>query len=389
MDALHCLHRYPLFALLGSKLEAWVRAAESASYALGETIFQEGTLGNWAFLILEGKVRAFRVSRDKQEKTLSQFGPEELFGDYALLAPHLYPVSCRATAPTRVLRLPLLPLRRVFAAEPRVHHNLKNWLRLNTLASYLRGRTFLGFLSAPSGLAFLDKLQPVRVPPGYAVQAEGLADDAWFFIEKGRATLADARADAPPRELSAGDAFGEQALLGRKLPTVTVLEDLQCLSLARTDFDPATDLPSRISLQSYQAATWVQRMAHGFVGQAEAADCGLAALAMAARVLNKEFSLHELRQRVPIGQHGLNLLELQSAAAGLGLRAQAVRIRPEQLEHVALPAIAHQEGGHYVVVFERGLDGCWIVGDPASSIQRLTPEAFAKSWTGNLLLVSK
>ncbi len=123
-----------------------------------------------------------------------------------------------------------------------------------------------------------------------------------------------------------------------------------------------------------------------WIGQREESDCGLACLAMTARVLGRILSLDDLRQRVQLGPAGLNLLELKRLAEAVGLRWQAIRVEPERLREVNLPAIAHLGDGHYVVAFDRGAEVV-IVGDPASGVTTINEMSFSRSWSGHLLLV--
>src|SRR5947209_1092030 len=111
MVPLECLRRYPLFALLDrQQLEAWLAGGQAQSVATGETLFQAGTPGTWAFLVLEGRVRVLQPAVPGRDVALGAFGPGELFGEYALLPPHYNTATCRATTPGRVLRLPLAPI---------------------------------------------------------------------------------------------------------------------------------------------------------------------------------------------------------------------------------------------------------------------------------------
>jgi ATP-binding cassette subfamily B protein len=123
------------------------------------------------------------------------------------------------------------------------------------------------------------------------------------------------------------------------------------------------------------------------VAQQEENDCGVAALAMAARALGRRFCLEKLRESMHVEQQGASLQELQRAARELGFRSQAVRIGLDHLAAVRLPAIAHLADGHYVVLFELGT-GSFVVGDPASGVGQWTLSTLQKSWSGQLLLIS-
>ena len=47
-------------------------------------IFEEGTLGDYMYLIQEGQVKVTKMSEDGREKILEMFGPGDFFGDMSL-----------------------------------------------------------------------------------------------------------------------------------------------------------------------------------------------------------------------------------------------------------------------------------------------------------------
>ncbi len=354
----------------------------------GETIFQEGSTGIWAYLVLVGRVRILRRSTAGREISLGTVGPGEVFGEYALLAPHRNTASCRAAAPSRLLQLSLLALRPVFAALPGVGPNLKDWLRLHGLVCHLRDQVFFGFMSAPTALTFLDRLQPATFPAQHTIQADGLAADRWYFIESGRVALQpDAQVGRRTRELGPGDCFGECALGGRPgLPVAVALTETRCQCLPRTAFVADGPPTEATSLQSLTPQLSSVCKKYDWVGQREEADCGVAALAMAARSHGLEVDLDRLRELVRLREHGATLMSLQQAGTALGLRCQAVRVDLNRLAEVSLPAIVHLRTGHYVVLYEMGT-GSVVVGDPATGIVRLSWGALMGDCTGNLLVI--
>jgi CRP-like cAMP-binding protein/predicted double-glycine peptidase len=384
---LELLRRYPLLQMLPpAQVQDWVAAGQLATFSVGETIFQENSPGDWAYLVLDGRVRVLRRSASERDVSLGMLGPGELFGEYALLEPYLNTASCRAGAACRLLRLPLARLRLLVTAEAGLAANLKNWLRLHTLLAYLRGQSFLGFLSAPSGLKFVDALESEPLRALRTVQADGVSGDRWFFIQSGQVQLyASANQDGPPlAELGPGDHFGAGALAGvDNLPVVVTLAPTQCLSLARAVFDPQDLAGARSGKQTRGGQTL-----HPFVwiGQREEADCGVAALAMVARFHGLESDVDGLRRQIEVGTEGASLVQLQRAGAALGLRCLAAQVDVQRLGQVRLPTIAHLRSRHYVVVCAVTEDHV-VVGDPATGVVRLSPAVFAQAYSGKVLVV--
>src|SRR5262249_3077410 len=156
--------------------------------------------------------------------------------------------TCRTAGPSRLLRLPLAPLRTAVQAMRPVWKNLKNWLRLHTLLHFRRERTFLGFMSAGSGLKLLDRLKPAGCPRGQTIQANGLAADRWHLIEQGTVRLHAGGSEAAGVDLGPGETFGEGGLVGSgELPVAVALSDVRCQVLARHDFDPSAPIPTDVA----------------------------------------------------------------------------------------------------------------------------------------------
>jgi ABC-type bacteriocin/lantibiotic exporter with double-glycine peptidase domain len=76
---------------------------------------------------------------------------------------------------------------------------------------------------------------------------------------------------------------------------------------------------------------------------------------------------------------------LTRVATTLGFPARAVRVSPEALPALPLPAIALLAEGHYVVLYEWGPS--LRVGDPARGVLALSRADFLGRWSGHLLLL--
>jgi CRP-like cAMP-binding protein len=379
------LSHYPLFRLLSPRqLADWLAAGQEIDCPAGFTFFQENTPGAWVHLVRAGRVRVLRDS-GRREISLGMLAPGDVFGEYALLPPGNNTATCRTAALSRLLRLPLAPLRSAVEGMPPVWKNLKNWLRLHTLLQFRRDRTFLGFMSAESGLKLSDRLRPASFPAGQTIQMNGLAADCWYLIESGTVRLrASDEPEAAGVDLGPGETFGERALLGSgDLPVAVAVSDVRCQVLYRHAFDPS----SRWSTvaQSYLPLVRDRPKAHTWVPQLEKADCGLASLAMVALRRGARVSVAELRQRVTPGPEGLTLQQLRQLAAAAGLPCQSAQVSATRLGQVSLPVIAHLSDGHYVVLHEVASSGV-VVGDPATGLVTWSLEQLRLRYSGVLLL---
>jgi CRP-like cAMP-binding protein len=92
----------------------------------------------------------------------------------------------------------------------------------------------------------------------------------------------------------------------------------------------------------------IRRFAH--IRQIDEMDCGAAALAMVCRHFGRAVSPTRIRQLVHTSIDGTSLRALCHAATELGLAARSVKASKRNLDQMPLPAIAHWQGNHWVVV---------------------------------------
>ena len=386
MIPLEVLLRHPLFALAPPSLvRSWRDRGQALRLPTGETVFREGSSGEWAYVIVQGRVRVLRVAGSGREVTLGTLQASELFGEYALLPPGLNTASCRAASDCELLQLPLEPVRKWIKETPLFRSGLKNWLQLHFLVRHLRGQPFLGFMSAPSALAMLPHLTPLSVAPLRALQADGLCEDRWLFLEEGE-VLVESPGE-PVRTLTTGASLGERALAGvGGLPVAVALGPTRVLCLPR-EFFVRPDRPALTSwAQSYAAEVLESPSRVRWIGQREMADCGPACLAMLAYYHELPFGPDEVRARIQVGPDGATVGELLRAAVSLGFSSQAVRVEAGQLRHVHVPAIVHQANNHYVALFRLDANGVFL-GDPATGLVTVSFTHFVKSLSGTILLL--
>jgi ATP-binding cassette subfamily B protein RaxB len=117
------------------------------------------------------------------------------------------------------------------------------------------------------------------------------------------------------------------------------------------------------------------------IHQTEAAECGLACLAMVASYHGHALDLNTLRRRYPVSLKGATLRALIQVASHLHLACRALRFEIEQLGRLRLPAIAHWDMSHFVVVKEVAKHRV-VIHDPASGEKRLSMAEASKHLTG-------
>lgn len=115
--------------------------------------------------------------------------------------------------------------------------------------------------------------------------------------------------------------------------------------------------------------------------QSEAAECGLACLAMIANHHGHKTNLPGLRQRYPTSIKGATLADLMAIASDLGLSPRAVRLDLDELGRLQLPAILHWDMNHFVVVEEVGRGQATIL-DPATGRRVVKLKELDRFFTG-------
>jgi HlyB family type I secretion system ABC transporter len=115
-------------------------------------------------------------------------------------------------------------------------------------------------------------------------------------------------------------------------------------------------------------------------------DCGVACLVMVGRYWGKRFSVNQLRTAANVDRSGATLRGLIMAAESIGFSTRPVKASLNRLKAHDLPAIAHWEGKHYIVVYAVTRSHV-IVADPAIGRRRLTHAEFQTGWTGYTLLL--
>ena len=136
---------------------------------------------------------------------------------------------------------------------------------------------------------------------------------------------------------------------------------------------------------------WLDGVRLGFGGrrlpvilQTEAAECGLACIAMVAAHHGLRSDLPTLRQRFPMSLKGATMADLVRLAGHLQLNARALRAEMSHLPDLVTPCILHWDLNHFVVLKEVSR-GVAVIHDPARGVRRLPMDEVSKHFTGVVL----
>jgi ATP-binding cassette subfamily B protein RaxB len=121
--------------------------------------------------------------------------------------------------------------------------------------------------------------------------------------------------------------------------------------------------------------------------QTEAAECGLACLAMVASFHGYRTDLASLRRKHSISLKGTTLAHLIQIGSQMKLASRPVKLELTDLNKLRLPAILHWDFNHFVVL--TAVSNHWvIVQDPALGTRRLSSAEVSKHFTGVALEVA-
>lgn len=121
--------------------------------------------------------------------------------------------------------------------------------------------------------------------------------------------------------------------------------------------------------------------------QSEAAECGLASLAMVADAHGLHIDLLELRRRFPLSLKGEKLSHLIGIAQQLGFSARPLRLDMDDLGKLNLPCVLHWDLNHFVVLKKVGKSKV-VVLDPAIGERKLSAAEVSDHFAGVALELS-
>jgi ATP-binding cassette subfamily B protein RaxB len=117
------------------------------------------------------------------------------------------------------------------------------------------------------------------------------------------------------------------------------------------------------------------------VFQTEAAECGLACLAMVANYHGISTDLPALRRRFALSLRGASLAHVLRFAGRLDLAGRPLRLELEDLPYLQTPCILHWNMDHFVVLKSASSKHI-VLHDPALGVRKLTYAQTSRHFTG-------
>lgn len=120
--------------------------------------------------------------------------------------------------------------------------------------------------------------------------------------------------------------------------------------------------------------------------QTEAAECGIACVAMICGYHGLQTDLLSLRQQFDVSTRGVNLKTLMAVTQQLNLKSRALRLDIDELSELKTPCILHWDMNHFVVLLS-AKGGRIVVHDPAFGKRVLGLQEVSAHFTGIALEV--
>ena len=115
--------------------------------------------------------------------------------------------------------------------------------------------------------------------------------------------------------------------------------------------------------------------------QTEAAECGVACLAMVASYHGHDVDLAGLRRRFSTSLKGATLARVMTMAGQLGFSCRPLKLDLNELSLLKTPCVLHWDLNHFVVLKHAGKRGI-VIHDPARGVRKLSGREASEHFTG-------
>ena len=117
--------------------------------------------------------------------------------------------------------------------------------------------------------------------------------------------------------------------------------------------------------------------------QMDSMDCGPTCVKIISQHFGKNINLEHLRDLCPSDRTGVSLKDLTTTFKKLNIEAIAIEANLDELIHeIPLPAIAHWEGNHFLVVYKTSKKKIFV-SDPEIGLTSYTHDQFVQKWAEN------
>jgi ATP-binding cassette subfamily B protein len=412
--------------LADEELKQFGERFELVHYTLGQAVVRAGEEADAFYIVYSGRARVIAVNATGEEVTVGTLSRGLSFGEQGLLTRGPRRFTVRAASDLALLRLNKTDFDALLEGHPNLRDYFDKYISDISIRNFLKLCTVFAPLAPQEIRNLLNSMQVKEYAPGEAIIREGESGDAFYILRSGSAeVIKESDGRKVLNRLKAGDSFGELALLTGQTRAASIItkEPSSVFRLEKGEFerivaaspkfkDAIVSVASGYSRASLhldeeiaepapssteelppapepEEPVYQPRRARRYPAllQLSETDCGAACLSMILRYYGKHVSINRLRDLANVSREGATLHSVAEAAETLGFHTRGIRASYEHLLKAELPAIAHWEGFHYIVLYEATPERV-VVADPAIGLRKLSREEFEKGWTGYLLLMT-
>jgi len=415
------------FSILSDReLEQFGERFQLVHHTLGQAVVSAGDEADAFFVVYSGRARVIATNSVGEEVTVGTLTRGNSFGEQGLLTHSPRNFTIRAASDLALLRLDKKDFEYLLGKQPGLREYFDSYISEISIRNFLKLCTAFAPLSPQEIRGLLNSMEVKEYAAHERIIREGETGDAFYLLRSGSAeVIKESNSGKVLNRLKAGDSFGELALLTGQVraASIVTIEPSSVFRLDKADFDriiaaspkfkdaivsiasgyseagvredeasaEASPLPKGelLTAPSPEGSAYTPHRASRYPAllQLSETDCGAACLSMILRYYGKHVSINRLRDLANVSREGATLHSVAEAAETLGFHTRGIRASYEHLLKVELPAVAHWEGFHYIVLYEVKPDRI-VVADPAVGLRKLTREEFEKGWTGYLLLLT-
>ncbi|HVQ37683.1 MAG TPA: peptidase domain-containing ABC transporter [Pyrinomonadaceae bacterium] len=413
------------FSILSDReLEQFSERFQLVHHTLGQAVVHAGDEADAFYVVYSGRARVIATNSVGEEVTVGTLTRGNSFGEQGLLTHSPRNFTIRAASDLALLRLAKKDFESLLGQQPGLREYFDNYISEIAIRNFLKLCTAFAPLSPQEIRDLLNSMEVKEYATGERIIREGETGDAFYLLRSGSAEVVrESDSRKVLNRLKSGDSFGELALLTGQVRAASIIttEPSSVFRLNKSDFDRIIAASpkfkdaivsiasgySEAAIREYEAATaapsevrgelptapdeapYTPRRARRYPAllQLSETDCGAACLSMILRYYGKHVSINRLRDLANVSREGATLHSVAEAAETLGFHTRGIRASYEHLLKVDLPAVAHWEGFHYIVLYEATPDRV-VVADPGIGLRKLSREEFEKGWTGYLLLLT-
>lgn len=390
---------------------------ELVHYSLGETVVRAGDDAEAFFIVYSGRARVIALDNTGQEVTVGNLSRGDSFGEQGLLKTAQRNYTIRSSSDLVTLRLAKVDFDELLERHTKVREYFDKYISEISIRNFLKLSTAFAPLSPQEIRNLLGSLEVIDYKPDTAIIREGDAGDALFILRTGAArVIKESSGGKVLNHLKAGDTFGELALLTgqQRAASIITSETSSVFRLSKREFDRIVTVSPKfkdavVSIAAGYSTTAIttqyaapviaektpdkspykphRARKYPALLQLSETDCAAACLSMILRFYGKHVSINKLRELTGVSRDGSSLYNIAEAAECLGFESRGLKTSYDRLAQLDLPAIAHWQGFHFVVVYEVTRDRVTFA-DPAIGLRKISRTDFEKHWTGYLLLLT-